>query len=170
VHDLTVSVADIVGSPGRHRDLVVEAELPEVANALVRVGDEPVRARVRLESVVEGVLVTGAVEGTPIVECARCLERRAAPLSLELCELCVPGGRADDDTYRIVDDAIDLRSILVDAVALGLPLRPLCRPDCKGLCDTCGRNLNDGPCHCERASVDPRWAPLEALRARLEAN
>ena len=92
-------------------------------------------------------------------------------MRLDLCELCAPGGRADDDdTYRIVDHAIDLRPILVDAVALGLPLRPLCRVDCKGLCDSCGRNLNDGPCRCERASVDPRWAPLEALRARLEAN
>jgi uncharacterized protein len=166
-----VSVADIVGRPGKYRDVAIDADLPEVGNALTRVGEAPVRARLRCESVVEGVLVTGRVEGTTTVSCGRCLEERNRSLAVDVCELFVsPGGDADEDAYRLVGLAMDLRPLLTDAVALALPLRPLCREDCKGLCADCGRNLNRGSCDCARDGIDPRWAPLAALREQLEAN
>jgi uncharacterized protein len=170
VHDLTVPVADIIGSPGKYRDIAIDAGLPEVANALARVGEEPVRARLRAESVVEGILVSGRVEGVAATQCARCLDRRTTTLQLEVCELFVgPGSQADEDAYRLSGTEMDLRPLLVDAVALALPLRPLCRDDCKGLCPRCGRNLNLGSCSCAAETTDVRWAPLEGLRERLES-
>jgi uncharacterized protein len=171
VEDLSVSVADIIGSPGRYREISLDAGLPEVRNALARVGERPVRARLRAESVAEGILVTGRVETQTSAECARCLEPLATPVSLELCELFVgQDAPADEDAYRLTGAEMDLRPMLVDAVALALPLRPLCRGDCKGLCPRCGHNLNAGSCDCGTEEIDPRWAPLEELRARLEAN
>lgn len=171
MQDLTVSVADVVGSPGKHRDIALDAGLPEVATALARVGDGPVRARLRAESVVEGVLVTGRVEATAVVECARCLEERTTPLALEVCELFAHAGHdADEDAYRLSGTDMDLRPLLVDAVCLSLPLRPLCHPECRGLCPRCGRNLNRSSCDCAGESIDLRWAPLDGLRQRLESN
>jgi uncharacterized protein len=170
VQDLTVSVADILGAPGRYRDIVVDADLPEVHNALARVGGSPVRARLRAESVVEGVLVTGRLDAVASVECARCLAATHEPLALEVCELfAASGSDADPDAYRVAGTDLDLRPMLVDAVALALPLRPLCRAGCRGLCSRCGRNLNTGACDCATEVTDPRWAPLSALRERLES-
>jgi uncharacterized protein len=171
VQDLIVSVADILGAPGRYRDIAIDADLPDVHNALARLGDErPVRARLRAESVVEGVLVTGQLEAVATAECARCLEVTDEPLALEVCELFATSGTdADAEAYRLSGTDMDLRPMLVDAVALALPLRPLCRAECRGLCPHCGRNLNAGACDCATEATDPRWAPLSALRERLES-
>jgi len=68
------------------------------------------------------------------------------------------------ETYPIHGDHIDLEPMAREAVVLGLPLAPLCRPDCKGLCPSCGADLNQGPCGCPPAAADPRWAALDALR------
>jgi uncharacterized protein len=170
VQDLTVSVADILGAPGRYRDIAFDADLPEVHNALARVGERPVSARLRAESVVEGVLVSGRVDTVATVECARCLEATHEPISLDVCELFAePGHDADADAYRLSGPEMDLRPMLVDSVALALPLRPLCGAECRGLCPSCGRNLNVGACTCTTEVTDPRWAPLSALRERLES-
>ncbi|MGH2730855.1 MAG: YceD family protein, partial [Actinomycetota bacterium] len=56
-----------------------------------------------------------------------------------------------------------------DALTLALPLNPVCRASCKGLCAHCGADLNRGPCNCAAEETDPRWAPLAALRERLES-
>lgn len=170
MQDLNVSVADILGAPGRYRDIAVDADLPEVHNALARVGDRPVSARLRVESVVEGVLVTGHLDTVATVECARCLDATDEPISLEVCELFAgPGHDADADAYRLSGPEMDLRPMLVDSVALALPLRPLCGAECRGLCASCGRNLNLGACDCTTEVTDPRWAPLSALREHLES-
>jgi uncharacterized protein len=70
----------------------------------------------------------------------------------------------EGETYPIAGDHIDLEPMTREAVVLGLPLAPLCRPDCKGLCPTCGAELNRGPCGCPPPATDPRWAALDALR------
>lgn len=160
-----VSVADILGRPGEYRDLDVRAALPGVANALARLRNEPVRARLRAESVVEGVLVTGRVEGPAAYECARCLTSHPTEVAVEVCELF--SGSGGEDSYRLVGTEMDLEPMLRDAVTLALPLRPLCREDCKGLCARCGNDLNAGPCDCAGDDIDPRWEALAALRERL---
>jgi uncharacterized protein len=76
----------------------------------------------------------------------------------------------DDDeltTPYLAEGTLDVSSWARDAVALALPEKILCRPDCAGLCPECGKNLNDEPHEHEAATVDPRWAALEALRDEL---
>jgi DUF177 domain-containing protein len=170
VQELRVSVSEILGRPGEYRSLIVNAPVPGVATALSHIDQKPVHGTLQLESVVEGILVTGRVEAPMVLECARCLERFDSELSIEVCELYVGPGHeeaADDDAYFVEDDAIDLEAMLRDALALELPLNPLCRPDCKGYCPHCGADLNAGTCDCKDEDLDPRWAELSVLRERL---
>ena len=173
VSSLTMSVAELLGRPGEYRDVRLSEPLGGVRTALARLTEEPISGDLRAESVIEGILVTGTVSGTTIVECARCLTEFDSRAQAELCELFVPPGHdvresGGDDTYRITGTEIALEPMLRDAMTLALPLHPLCRADCKGLCAQCGADLNDGDCGCVEDESDPRWAPLEELRARLE--
>ena len=125
----------------------------------------PVELDLRLESVVEGVLVTGTVRVQVRGECVRCLGPISDELEVDIQELYVyPGVELDDDlASRLEGDLIDLEPLLRDAVVLDLPFQPLCRDDCAGLCVECGANLNENPEHRHEADLDPRWAALRAL-------
>jgi uncharacterized protein len=165
-----VSVAEILGHPGQFRDLTIEAPLSDVRNALGRLTDEPVKGRLRAESVVEGILVTGRVQAQAGFDCARCLKPVPATLEVELCELyTAPGHEAppEEESYRVEGLEIDLEPMLRDAVALAMPLKPVCSEDCKGICATCGKDLNTGGCGCSEEELDPRWAALSDLRDKL---
>ncbi|MGN5239719.1 MULTISPECIES: YceD family protein [unclassified Rhodococcus (in: high G+C Gram-positive bacteria)] len=122
----------------------------------------------RLESVSEGVLVTGTVRADTAGECSRCLEPFTGEVSLYLTELfAYPNSVTDqttqeDEVYRIEDDLIDLEPAIVDAVGLELPLRPLCTDDCAGLCAECGIRLAIAESGHGHEILDPRWAGLAA--------
>jgi uncharacterized protein len=120
-----------------------------------------------LESVVEGVLVTGTARTVVEGECSRCLEPLSAEVEVELTELyAYPDSTTDetteeDEVSRLHDDLIDLEPVVRDAVVLSLPQVPLCSPDCPGLCVYCGGRLADlGPDH-GHETIDPRWAALQ---------
>lgn len=123
---------------------------------------------IRLEAVLEGVLVTGTATVPLEGECSRCLDPIASTFEADFQELFVyddtrSGGNADDDELRLEGDFIDLEPVLRDAVVLALPLSPLCRDDCPGLCPDCGARLADaGPEH-HHDVADPRWAALRDL-------
>ncbi len=119
----------------------------------------------RLESVMEGVLVSGTGAVRLAGQCARCLEPIADSLVVDLQELYVyPGSDAtEDEASRLADDLIDLEPLLRDAVVLALPFNPLCSPDCPGLCPECGARLADDPEHEHGETIDPRWAALRDL-------
>jgi DUF177 domain-containing protein len=128
----------------------------------------PVDLDLRLESVMEGVLVSVTAHAEVRGECVRCLDPIARSLEVTLQELYAYPGRerddADDDTElpELEGDLIDLEPALRDAVVLALPLQPLCRDDCPGLCPECGARLADDPGH-GHESADPRWAALQSL-------
>jgi uncharacterized protein len=120
----------------------------------------------RLESVMEGVLVSGFVTAPLVGECGRCLDPVTSTIEVELQELyAYPESDAtdDDEVSRLVGDLIDLTPALRDAVVLALPLSPLCEDDCPGLCVECGARLADLDCGHSQAAVDPRWAALSDL-------
>ncbi len=126
----------------------------------------PLDLDVRLESVTEGVLVTGTVTGTLTGECGRCLEPLTEQVTVELCELfAYPDSVTDettdeDEVHRVDGDVIDIEPVVRDAVVLGVPWTPLCRPDCAGLCPECGQRLDDLPDGHTHEVLDPRWAAL----------
>ena len=119
----------------------------------------------RLESVLDGVLVSGTVTTAVVGECGRCLEPFTDEVDVDVQELFLydgaDAGPDEDEVFVVVGDLIDIEPVLRDAVVLGLPLHPLCEDDCPGLCPTCGERLDvDGPEHTHEAPVDPRWAAL----------
>ncbi len=126
----------------------------------------PLVVDVRLESVTEGVLVTGTVAGTARGECGRCLEPVTDDVVVTLCELFAYPDSATDETsgedevQRLDGDLLDVEPTVRDGVVLGLPWTPLCRPDCGGLCPDCGQRIDDLPAGHTHQSVDPRWAAL----------
>ena len=176
---LVLDTRELGRRPGSMRSL--SRSVPAPAHLGVDVlgvpAGSPVELDLRLESVVEGVLVSGTVTATMSGECVRCLDPVTAPLVVDLQELyAFPGARPgsepdeDDDTEPLPEmngDLIDLEPALRDAVVLALPLRPLCRDDCPGLCPQCGARLEDEPGHTHDA-VDPRWAALGGLAAEPE--
>ncbi|WP_244963127.1 YceD family protein [Nocardioides dongkuii] len=131
----------------------------------------PVDLDLRLEAVMEGVLVTGTARAELEGECARCLEPISEELEVTFQELFVYDDsrdadldREDDDVSKLEDDLLDLEPLLRDAVVLALPFQPLCQDDCPGLCPECGARLADDPDHTHDEPIDPRWAGLAALK------
>lgn len=132
----------------------------------------PVELAVRLESVTEGVYVSGTAHAALDGECARCLDPLTDEVDVEIGELFVYPDTATDETTeadelpRVVDDHVDVEQTVRDALVLALPLAPLCREDCRGLCPGCGEKWADLPSDHGHETLDPRWA---ALRERLTA-
>ncbi len=144
---------------------VVMARVPE---------GSPIDLDLRLESVLEGVLVTGSADLQVVAECSRCLEPFDWQQEIDLTELfrypstdargavVVVEDEFSDPLPTLEDDLIDLEPTLRDAVVLDLPLAPVCREDCPGLCSVCGARLEEDPQHAHD-TTDPRWAALAAL-------
>jgi DUF177 domain-containing protein len=101
--------------------------------------------------------------------CYRCLEDAVVDLPVDAREYQAtnPQGSEELRTPYLVDDKLDVAAWAHDALALELPEKILCRPDCAGLCPVCGRDLNLEPHTHEETAADPRWAALESLRDRL---
>jgi uncharacterized protein len=125
-----------------------------------------VHLRLRLESVMEGVLVSGDVEVPVVGSCARCLDPIEDTLELGLQELFAYAGSTteatseEDEVRRIEGEVIDLEPLVRDTVVLSLPLAPVCTEDCGGLCVGCGQRLDDLPADHSHEVLDPRWAGL----------
>jgi uncharacterized protein len=129
---------------------------------------DPLELDLRVESVSEGVLVTGTVIGPTVGECARCLTEVSGRVQVGLTELfaypdsTTEATTEEDEVGHIVADTIDLEQAIIDAVALDLPFAPVCRPDCPGLCPECGIPLAAEPGH-HHDRIDPRWAKLAGM-------
>ena len=157
-----IDVADLVDHPGTSRTVRVRGVTETPATDLVQSVGE-IGADLLLESVVEGILVSGRLTGVWPLRCARCLDSFERPLAIEVNELFVAQPERDGDQYSIEPDgSIEPTALIVDAIGVELPFAPLCRDDCLGLCETCGGNRNLGECP-GHETVDPRWAGLEAL-------
>jgi uncharacterized protein len=169
---LVLDTRELGRRPGAERTVSVTAPAPaDLGIEVLGVPEgSPVAFDLRLEAVVEGVLVTGQAHATLQGECVRCLDTIERRIDAELCELFVyddpqDRGSEDDETSRMQGDLLDLEPVLRDAVVLALPFQPTCTDDCPGLCVECGSRLADDPHHSHQAPVDPRWAALQQLTA-----
>ena len=118
---------------------------------------------IRIQS---GLLVRGSVRAQLELECVRCLEPFISPLTLDVEEVfrLQDSSLAPDIPYVVSDDGwLDLVPLLREHSWLGISMHPICRSDCKGLCQWCGANLDLGLCGCEAQTVDPRRAVLKEL-------
>lgn len=158
-----LDVRDLLERPGSSRELHIAPGLTGLRTELAEVpADTPVRIDVLLESIVEGILVSGPISGTITYQCARCLKSFREEFRLEVTELFAREASDDDDEYPLINGMIDLEQMIRDNVLLSMPFAPLCRPGCLGLCERCGGDRNLGECTCPPRS-DPRWDALQSL-------
>jgi uncharacterized protein len=126
---------------------------------------DPASAELRVTRASSGTVLELALDVSLAGPCFRCLTDAELPLSLRLREY--EDARPEGDEMRsdyLEDDRLDLSAWAHDAIALALPDKILCRPDCAGLCPVCGKDLNAEPHEHAVESTDPRWAALESLR------
>jgi len=140
---------------------------------------EPVRAHALILSQDSGCLVRGNIKGLAVLPCNRCTEDTPVRIDQDFDEFedCSLPGEDGEDAEAVFpsesavfseDGAwfLNLASLLWEEFSLALPVKPLCRPDCRGLCPICGQNLNRGDCGCSRQEGDPRLAALRHLKVK----
>jgi len=167
VDPFSVSVKELRGSRGTcHvvRSGVLTEPLVADVDSRVPAGAEAV-ADLTLQAFDGGVAVTGLVSTRWEGECRRCLTNVDGEVSSQVRELFRRGGGDDEGTYRMDDDRLNLREMVLDSLFASLPVLPLCRPDCRGICARCGTDRNVEECGCDEVEVDPRWSALNVLRS-----
>ncbi|MFC0862469.1 DUF177 domain-containing protein [Sphaerimonospora cavernae] len=168
-----ISTHDLGRRPGSMRRLNLTLPAPaDLAVGMIGVPkDADVELDLRLEAVMEGVLVTGTARAQLSGECSRCLEPLASEIEVDFQELyfysadpAFPGGDAGGEDDLFLDgELLDLEPVFRDAVVLALPLSPVCGDACLGLCAECGIRLAEaGPDH-RHEKIDSRWAALQGL-------
>lgn len=182
VSELRVNVADIKLETGSHKTVPVQIAIESTEEAQF---DRPFEGEAEIWNVGDRLLVKATVSGEALVPCSRCLTAFSVPLNVSFDEEFVQGepgaeDAADDDDEELgvertvtyyQGDEIDLSDPLRENVLLELPMQPLCDEDCKGLCPTCGSNLNTETCQCtEATTVDPRLAALKDLLRKPDSN
>lgn len=185
-----VPVAQVASRAGQSKP--VDADFPAPSG----IGDEvigvkegdPVRVAGSFDSIVDGLVFTGRLTAPVRAECTRCLTPLKRDWSVDVTAFfpyeapgadpraqggevdIVAGEEESEDTYPLLQGGAfaDLEALLRDTLVEALPLQPLCRPDCRGLCPQCGADLNEDPDH-HHDVTDIRFAALAGLKARLEA-
>lgn len=167
---------------------IIVSEIPEegltidveetIHSELVKIVS-PVRASLRIEKRDTEVLVQGEVRAEVELQCSRCVQSFTVPVRSPFSVVYDPaevinreenhslkGDELDMGFYR--NDALDLNDLLLEQMLLNIPMKPLCRPECKGICPQCGKDLNAEKCTCEVSGIDPRMKVLEQLLKRKE--
>ena len=176
--DRVLKVADLLDRPGASRPLHLSVETPQdldlTSLAMAQVLD-PLLLDGVLESVVDGLLVRGALTARLRLECARCLQPLEREVQADVVELFSDPQDVEhpddvEEGYEIRDGTLDLDTLLRDALAPAVPVQPLCRPDCAGLCPTCGIDRNVVSCDCRDDATDSRWAALSGLLLQADGD
>lgn len=147
---------------GESRD--IELDYPDI-----RVAEDlqltPLRGTLRASRTSEGIYVEGKLATAVLAECVRCLVEFSLPVTLQLDDLFYyPPSTAPQGEYVVGENGfIDLSPLVRELSLLELPMQPICKSDCQGLCQECGANLNEGDCGCLDDDVDPRLAMLGSL-------
>ncbi|WP_179951075.1 YceD family protein [Xylanimonas oleitrophica] len=166
---------ELTRRPGTMREVARVVPAPaDLGTAVIGIPEgADLTVGLRLEAVMEGVLVSGVVRGTAVGECVRCLDPVTREVTVRVQELfayperqqaAVESGDDElEDEESVLDgDLADIEPAVRDSVVTALPFQPLCRPDCPGLCSECGARLADDPDH-HHDVVDPRWSALQAM-------
>ena len=165
---LVLDVSRLGRRPGAMQEIRQTVPSPSrIGLDLVAIGQgSPLDLDLRLESVSEGVLVSGTVHGPTRGECSRCLGPVTGDVDIELTELfaypesLTETTTEEDEVGRVIDHTVDLEQPIIDAVGLALPFVPVCTEDCPGLCPRCGVALATAEPGHHHDEIDPRWATL----------
>ena len=161
---LLVNVAELLRRAGsiREIDRQIESEFFKFDDSRI-IASSQVDVALTLEALNDGIVVHGKLGAQWSSECRRCLKALTGRAEVEVQEL-YQSVISDPDAYPITGEQLDLLEMARENVLLAVPLAPLCRADCRGLCPQCGTDLQVETCSCTRAERDDRWAALDSLR------
>ena len=163
---MLLGLAKIIGCPGSSVPFETELDLHEMTFGGCKPVSEPVRAAGQVRNTAGVLELTGELTTTLHAVCDRCARPFTRTITQPLHAILVPEqelAQTDDEwVFGLVDGCADLDDIVTTAFVLGMDSQLLCKPDCKGVCCRCGKNLNDGPCSCRR-EPDSRFAVLQQL-------
>jgi len=167
--ELRFDAVDLVGRIGSHRTVqrTITAPARDAGGKAMQVPEgETIEVEAELESIVEGIYVHGTVTAHLEGECSRCLDPVEQDIGVRIDELFMYPEKLTaeekEDAALFEDEQVDLGPLVRDTLGLEAEERPLCRPDCPGLCSQCGFRMEDDPDHSHDV-IDPRFAALQAL-------
>lgn len=163
---LVVNVLELLRRPGSTKDLAATLDAAAFDFGDERVLERPIEVNAHLESMSDGITVSGTATMWIHGECRRCLRPLEESVAVRFDEL-YQATVQDPDAHPIDQDQAALLPMVRENLLLAMPMAPLCRPDCAGLCPTCGADLNQGPCACPPPAADDRWSALDELKQRL---
>ncbi len=174
---MEINVSQLLKS---HIGATREYEVDEPADIIGEGSFNPVRGKIKLTRTNRGILVQGDLKTKVASECGRCLKKFDYPLAFSLEEEFFPvidvnSGVAieipEEPGSFVIDEhhILNLDEAIRQNALLAIPMKPLCRKDCKGICQTCGKDLNKGECDCTTVEIDPRWAKLAQLAAKTKS-
>lgn len=160
---LVQQVGDLLKRVGAQREVSLVTDLAMSTGVVEVAASSPTQLDLKLERIPEGLVVRGNIVSNWHGPCARCLQETSGELRVSVDELFEREPIAGE-TYGLDGELCDLEPMVRDAVLLDLPQSPLCRPDCAGLCPTCGVDRNIDACDCTPDESDPRWSALGSLK------
>lgn len=173
---MKINISDLENAWGRRIELPLRSDLPEVElDGEIVAFVKPLEGIVRATGADDKILVEVKAGTVAEITCSRCLESFRMPVRVDFEEEYRPGqvapGREgeeqEDEEGRAFSlyrgDEVDVTEPVRQNLLLELPMKPVCRPDCRGLCPSCGKNWNEGRCQCEKEIGDPRFAVLKSL-------
>lgn len=158
---LRVNAVELLRQPGATRAVVLRIDPAAVDVAHERL-DGDLGVDLRLESMNDGIVVTGAATAPWATSCRRCLKDITGVATIDIDEL-YQVELIDPDAYPIENNQLDLASMVREVTLLELDGERVCAVDCAGLCPVCGIDLNTATCDCDTTVADPRWAALDGL-------
>ncbi len=164
---LRVNTVELLRRQGTERDLDVTIAFSSLAEHPEIEPDAPVHVRVHLDSLNDGIVVTGTITAPWHGTCRRCAADAGGELVAVVDER-YQEQVTDPDAFELEGDHLDLQPMVRELVLLEVPESPLCREDCAGLCPTCGVDHNTTSCDCLPVPADDRWSALDELRTHFE--
>ncbi len=129
----------------------------------------PVWVSGRMVGIEDRIELEGEIKAELLSTCVRCLKEARLPLNIPFTEIYLREEDPEEpDAFLYEASAVDLDQMVLGNIVMNLPVQLLCKPDCKGLCPTCGKDLNLGPCDCDRSPVNEAFAALRALKLEDE--
>ena len=161
---MRLNLHEIIGAPGAHVTFDYEPDLSDCSAESAYEVLLPSRADGEVRNAAGVLMLTARLETTVLCNCARCLKEQREHISLNVEAMLAESLQDEDnpDIFLLDGNFVDLDEVIRTVFMLEMPQRFLCGDDCKGLCDQCGNNLNDGSCNCA-TEADPRLAVLKQL-------
>lgn len=161
---LVLDIRELLEAPGVQKPLAFSAPVDLEAGLVKLDGD--LALELVVEAIEGGIHVRGEMSGAYTGSCRRCLKPVAGTFAVKGSELYRPETEIWEEGYVVKDSKVDLEPMIRDTVGLALPINPLCRETCAGICPRCGADLNDGACDCAH-EADARWSALHELKDKL---